>query len=245
MESGETSPDREAELVAGVQRGDERAMTLLCSQYTPILRREAARLGARGLERDELVADALRGVVQSLTRPGSASPRSLTPYVLVTLRNAWRRALRAARRQAARERALYQELLTRPAGADASDALDDARSASADGGASGYARALGTLADVLRAELTDDERQILTWLSDYVPQREIADWLGMSHGALRTRVHRLRERLRSVGRRHAETLAPAEQRELERFFRRTGTMPPATQTRRATRGRSATDAETS
>jgi DNA-directed RNA polymerase specialized sigma24 family protein len=80
--------------------------------------------------------------------------------------------------------------------------------------------ALEHLVDLLDQELTDDERQLLSWLGSWVPQSEIAEWLGISHGAARNRVMRLRERLKRAAIRCAAELSIAERRELERYLRR-------------------------
>lgn len=264
--------DGYAALVAAVQRGDERAAARLYEQCTPILRREAARLGVDGAERAELVADALRGVVLALLREGSTAPRSLLGYAIVALRHALQNRERQARRIAALERALRQEQLMHAATEQPADSFVEqaptlsvvpAPQASSDAAivreafvapsppdtdrsetSSRRAHVLGALTERIRARVSAEEWQLLTWLGDYAPQRDIGRWLGISHGAVRVRVHRLRERLRACAREFGDTLPPDERRELDRFFRRAGVFPPSTPTRRAVRGRSATDAET-
>jgi hypothetical protein len=54
-----------------------------------------------------------------------------------------------------------------------------------------------------------------------VPQSDIAEWLGISHGAVRNRVMRLRARLKEVAMDHAATFTGRERDELSDFFRRT------------------------
>ena len=77
-----------------------------------------------------------------------------------------------------------------------------------------------------RAALTRDlssplVARFLDWVARWVPQRVIAEWVGMTHGALRIRVWRLRERLREAAVVYADHLSPAERLELKDFFRRT------------------------
>lgn len=261
------TPAQEAALVAAVQRGEERAMMVLYERYTPILRREAARLGVASSARGELVADALRGVVLALVRPGSTAPQSLAGYAIIALRHARQSGERQARRIEALERALRQDALAQATAEHPPDALTEpvvdpsvrAHTAGSPGDmealatpdpvslppSTRYARVLAALTAAISARITAEEWQLLVWLADYVPQRDIGRWLGVSHGAVRVRVHRLRERLRAVAREFAKTLPLAEQRELDRFFRRAGMSLPSTPTRRASRGRSASDAETS
>ena len=92
------------------------------------------------------------------------------------------------------------------------------------------APAIERLALELERDLTADERQILAWLSQRVPQRQIAEWLGITHGAARVRVARLRARLTAAAVRHADRTEGPERTELDRFFGRLGLpvgRPPA------------------
>ena len=246
---------QEAALTAAVQRGDERAMTALYERYTPILRREAARLGVQACDRGDLVSDTLRGVVLTLVRADSTTPQSLTGYAIIALRNAHGNGRRQSQRIAALERALRQDLLSQSTVEEPVEVTDDPPNVRSPdtpdvpcepaGVQTRYSRVLAALTAAISARLSPDEWQLLAWLADYVPQRDMARWLGVSHGAVRVRVHRLRERLREVARGFASALPVLEQRELERFFRRAGMSLPSTPTRRVPRGRSASDAETS
>lgn len=68
--------------------------------------------------------------------------------------------------------------------------------------------------------LTEEEELILSWVSGWVPQSHIAEWLGITHGAARNRVMRLRARLKEVAPQHAATFTGREHAELTDFFRR-------------------------
>jgi hypothetical protein len=48
----------------------------------------------------------------------------------------------------------------------------------------------------------------------------MAEWLGVTTGAVRTRVWRLRERLKDTSERYAAAFTGRERRELDHFFRR-------------------------
>ena len=80
--------------------------------------------------------------------------------------------------------------------------------------------ALERLAARLSEGLTDDERQLLVAVAENIPQREIAEWLGVSYVVARKRLERLRARLTEVAMRYTNTLQPDDARELQRFFRR-------------------------
>jgi hypothetical protein len=61
-------------------------------------------------------------------------------------------------------------------------------------------------------------------ISRHIPLRDIAVQSGISYGAARVRVHRLRERFVKLARQHVVTLEPDERVELQRFFRRAGVL---------------------
>jgi len=76
------------------------------------------------------------------------------------------------------------------------------------------------LAEKSARELTRDETIMIVGVGRHVPLREMAEQLGITYGAARVRLHRLRERFRKIASRYIVTLKPDETREIERFFRR-------------------------
>jgi DNA-binding CsgD family transcriptional regulator len=89
-----------------------------------------------------------------------------------------------------------------------------------DGAAAALSPAIARLATVLGAELSEGERQLLTWVGNAVPMREIAAWLGISYGTAKVRLSRLRSRLRVRALRHVSECEGAEREQLLEFFRR-------------------------
>jgi hypothetical protein len=81
-------------------------------------------------------------------------------------------------------------------------------------------RVLERLAGRLSESLREDERQLLVAVAENIPQREIAEWLGVSYAVARKRLERLRARLTDVAMQYANTLEPDDARELQRFFHR-------------------------
>ena len=81
---------------------------------------------------------------------------------------------------------------------------------------------LERLSRVIDAGLREDERQMLRWVSASIPQRVIAEWLGITHNAARVRVLRLRERLIELAVRGDAGWTPHQRQELYEFFRRSG-----------------------
>jgi hypothetical protein len=218
-------------------------MAIVYDRLQPMLMREASRLGVPHGERRTLIADTLRGLLLALARRGATRPDSLIAYATVALRHA--RSGEASRRArlARLEWELRQDVVVH--GKDVVQPVEpEVASAPADPPWR-HTRVLGSLADALQASLTVEEVQLAAWLAEMVPQRDVATWLGITHAAARQRITRLRTRLRRLAGSIAATMSPADQRELDRFFRRAGVFPPSTLTRRASRGRSATDAETS
>jgi hypothetical protein len=146
--------------------------------------------------------------------------------VAAYLAGACRHKLQQAQRSAARDRARAQgwgSVGTEPAGRVVAELCSEysvraSRNALADAPAT--VSVVDRLASVLDATLTPNERQLLGWVSSYVPQRQIAEWLGIKHMAAAQRIHRLCIRLREETRRFEQTLDDMERAELRRFLRR-------------------------
>ena len=198
----------DATLVARLRERDERACAELYARFAPLLMDEARRRRVDAASRSEVVMDTITQAAMVLLRSGTPVPGSLTGYLVTSLRRRVVNLVRDAQARARRLDGLAVEMGSTPAG---------------DGGATAdpaapVPRAIAELARILDQHLKDDERQLLAWLGDRVPQREIAEWVGSSYGAVRVRVLRLRERLREVARRHAATLPPDERVLLERYL---------------------------
>ena len=195
----------DATLVARLRERDERAAAELYARFAPLLMDEARRRRVDAASRSEVVMDTITQAAMVLLRSGTPVPGSLAGYLVTSLRRRVLNLVRDAQARARRLEALAVEVGDPPA-------PDDAREAEP------VPRAIAELARALEQHLKDDERQLLAWLGDRVPQREIAEWVGSSYGAVRVRVLRLRERLREVARRHAATLPPDERALLERYL---------------------------
>ena len=195
----------DATLVARLRTRDERAAAELYARFAPLLMDEARRRRVDAASRSEVVMDTITQAAMVLLRSGTPVPGSLAGYLVTSLRRRVLNIVRDAQARARRLEALAVEVGGAPMAGDA-PAPDP------------VPRAIAELARALDQHLKDDERQLLAWLGDRVPQREIAQWVGSSYGAVRVRVLRLRERLREVARRHAATLPPDERVLLERYL---------------------------
>jgi hypothetical protein len=78
------------------------------------------------------------------------------------------------------------------------------------------------LARALEATFSPAERDLATLLSAGLTQTNVATALGISYGAARVRIHRLRRRMWTDAADVAAALPPAERAEVHRFLRRAG-----------------------
>jgi len=208
-------------LVAAIHRGDERAIREFFLLYAPLLRDQARRMSIGPDERDGFVTTLLDDVVLHLMERQIA-PRSLSRYLVASLRNRARNW----------HRDTHRRLVTREFAYGAPDTSGQRivaechsaygiRSSSLEEGAEVSTRTvIARLAARASRELTRDELVMVIRVGRHVPLREIAGQLGITYGTARVRLHRLRERFRKLAIEHVRTLKSDERAELERFFRR-------------------------
>ena len=185
-------------LVARLRVHDEAAYREFFLRHRALLLELARRGRVRPDLRDEVAGDFLERIAMKLARATSVVPDHLAAYVAAAFsrhlidRARARRTRSAAVREAMTERESGEWVVT-------SLASEDALRASA--GTSGREEdelppALQALLRYVESETSEEERRLLWWLAERVPQRQIAEWTGSSHGAARLRVMRLRGRLR-------------------------------------------------
>lgn len=204
------------ELVAAVRHGDFEALREFYARFEPLLARYASRAGLAFECWEDEAHDVLCDVVLALlagdarTRGGV---RSVHAYVIRAFRNRMLDSHRASARRDAREsdERMVLESCSEYAIRESAGALSESHES---------LPAIARLATVLDAALTAEERQMLTWVSNAVPMREIAQWLGVGYSAAKVRLSRLRSRLRERALRHVNECAGAEREELVEFLRR-------------------------
>ncbi|HEY7860099.1 MAG TPA: sigma-70 family RNA polymerase sigma factor [Gemmatimonadaceae bacterium] len=202
------------ELVAAVRQGDFEALREFYARFEPLLARYASRAGLAFESWEDEAHDVLCDVVLALLAGDARGDvRSVHAYVIRAFRNRMLDAHRAAERRDAREadERMVLESCSEYAIRQSAGALADAH---------GPSPAIARLATVLDAALTVEERQMLTWVSNAVPMREIAQWLDIGYSAAKVRLSRLRSRLRERALRHVNECAGAEREELVEFLRR-------------------------
>ncbi len=217
----------DATLVNRMRREDARAFTEFVVRFQGLLFDRAHRMGLRREDVEDVVIEVLAHAAQRLVSGRATVPRSVPAYLVTSFRNRYLTHVR--------ERTHRREFVEGVA-ADANGASEpvvtelcseDALRASAGPDWPGLSLppALERLASALDEGLTEDERTMLAWLSHFVPQRQIGDWLGLSYAAVTQRLWRLRERLREAALAYSNGLSREERHELAAFFRRT--MPTA------------------
>jgi RNA polymerase sigma factor (sigma-70 family) len=218
------------ELVLAMRKGSYEALREFYLRFEPLLARYAARAGVLSDRWEEDAHDVLGAVVLSLVERGTRarereSVRDIHGYIQRAFRNHFldaRRAIARRERRDARATSSAEETGERMALASCSEGSVRASSGAASGDAVGPSPAIARLAAVLDAELSPDERQMLTWVSNAVPMREIARWLGIGYSAAKVRLSRTRSRLRERALRHVNECTGAEREELIELLRRSG-----------------------
>ena len=213
-------------LIEGMRAMDSWAYHEFFERLTPLLLAHAQRCGVRREDRWMTVVELLDDLALRLTKLRQPVPRSLEAVAVVALR----RRLISVRRNEARRHQLEGEHASLLPGGErviasaASAASLDASDAS---GAPGPGHvtahgvdAIAALGRALRLELSEDDARLLEWVVERVPQREAAEWLGTSHGALRVRISRLKTRLRLAARRYEATLGGADREVVAGFLDR-------------------------
>ena len=217
------------ELIAAMRANVSPAFDEFVARYQPLLLARAGRFGLPAWQREECVIEVLESTILRFVKPGVQPPAEMAAYLTRTLSN---RLLDAVRAHGARTRhelaaadrtaPAYEQAVTSLASQHALEGSTVPRDASASDPPPGITR----LAAALIREMSEEERNLISWESNMIPHRTIALWLGISHAAATKRIWRLRARLREVAARHARTLPPAEQDDIDRFMHRLGRRAP-------------------
>ena len=212
-----------ASFIAAIAEGEQAALRALYLFYAPLLRDQARQLGTPADERAELVTTVLDDFVLHV-QSGAVVPYDVARYLVAAVRN----RIRTRHRDRTRVRALHERAYSTSASSGqrivaeshSEFSLRSAQPADDTGGA--LATAVAKLAEWSALMLRPEELVLMIGVSRHVPLRDVAKQLGISYAAARVRVHRLRERFRTLVLQHVASLEPQEKREVERFLRRAG-----------------------
>jgi DNA-directed RNA polymerase specialized sigma24 family protein len=221
-EGVEAARERARELVERMRREELAAFQEFFACYCPVLLREARRLGVQPELREEIVIACLDDAAVGLMQHTTPIPRSLAAYLVTALRHDVFNESRRGRRERAHAEVAYREMTSHRQRV-VMEGCSEASLRASDGPdweVVPLAPSIERLAAALDSGLNEDERRLLLWVGQWVPQTLIAEWLGISYGATRARVLRLRTRLRAAAARHVEGASSADRVVLDDFFRR-------------------------
>ena len=188
---------------------DERSLSAFFRVYQPILRKQARLLRVdRGGDIDTFITEFLDTMAIELMNK-RALPANLSAYVASAFRHHAVRADRAKKTRRNFERENRDELTHTIGG----PGLDPPR-------------AILELCSLALAELNDNELQLISYIGNHVPTREIASWLNIERSAAKVRVHRLKKKLRSMMPELAGSLSSADRRQVEMILGRAGVSRP-------------------
>ena len=215
----------DAALVDAMRASVPEAWTEFDARFRPLLERYAARIGIPRWEWSCCITEVLDDEALRLIERSREVPQQMAAYLIRAVRN---------RHLALKRAALRRD--NRYAGAAAADASsegsigplvsDHTRRACEPPRVSEEQQPAPTgatrLAELLSARLSDEERQMLAWVAEGVPQRVIAEWLGINREAAKKRIARLCRRLRGAAEALTAELPPETRREVDRLLRRAG-----------------------
>jgi RNA polymerase sigma factor (sigma-70 family) len=190
--------------------------------YAPLLRDQARRMSVPQGEQDQLVDTLLDDVVMRLVEV-EIPPRELTTYIVSALRNRVRTHHRDTARDRQTDESAYSEHgdSAERIVAECHSEYSLRASLSPDTELEAPLRsAIKKLADRSASALSRDDLILMIGVGRHIPLRDLGEQLGLSHGAVRVRLSRLRERFIRLVIQYIGALAPGEKREMQRFFRR-------------------------
>ena len=218
----------DATLVAGMRSGWEPAYAEFCARYVAMLSGLARRAGVGPDDRSMRVTEFLDDAALRLGCSTLPTPRSMAAYLVAGFRARLAQAARGEKRRQSRENGLTAEIGTgsERAVAESVSAYSIACTAGPDVDSAGTiesGKEAGhgvrcRLVETLLGAASDSERKMLGLMAQRMPQREIAELLGVTPGAIRVRILRLRERLRQEAMAYANTVSVDDALALQRIL---------------------------
>ena len=212
----------DAALIDAMRRTDERAIDEFLVRHQRVLHDRVRQWRVALADVEDAISDVLEDVAVLIVNGRIRPSRSLAAYVTKALRVklAERAKLESQRRE-------FEYAAAVDTGGTGERAVAAAVSESTLRASRGVEweplpipAVISRLATMLDRAMTEEERQILTWLSNFVAQRDICEWLGATYAAGTQRIWRLRERLRATAKQNADRFDASERIALDGFFRR-------------------------
>jgi hypothetical protein len=212
----------DADVVAGIQRGDPWALDEFIVRFGRLLFDRARRLGIPRARCEDTVVRVIEAVGQRLAAGEIQIQSSVAAYLVRCFQREYARAEKTEQRRARILRERMQD------SADTGEQFVQgscseyviATSRGSDWEPAPIALAVERLATMIEDELTADEERLLTWVSNEVDLGALAREFGLKYDTLAKRIRRLRVRMRTAALRHAEHFALEERQALVRFFTR-------------------------
>jgi len=209
-------------LVDAMRSGDERAIDEFLTRFHRVVRDRARQSRLVGHNVEETIAELIEDVAVLISIGRVRPTRSIAAYLMTVLRRRLAVASKADGDRSAVESRAAIELPGHGERAVPSVVSESTWRATqgADWVPLPVPAAVERLASMIEEGLSKEERLILESLSNFVAQREICQWLGVSYAAGTQRIWRLRERLRQTAMTYADHFDQHEREELQTFLRR-------------------------
>jgi len=219
---GKASYDDDA-LVRGVQRGDSAALREFCARFRPVLLEQSRRFHIPPSDRETMVLGFLDDLVMKMVH--GTKPTALAGFVIRSFRN---HAIDRYRRERVVQRELEEHAEMISGDRVVPYACSEFTTETTQGAAQQLfaddvsCSTVHMLAEHLMRRRTPTERQLLLWLSNRVPLRDIAAWMQLSYSAAKVRAHRLRLKLAREAIVYLNTLDEPARSDMRRFLHRAG-----------------------
>lgn len=215
------------ELVLAMRRDARGAIEEFMRRFHRLLLSYARRAGLSTADGDALVYEILEDAAIELSSPGAEMPEHVAASLVRRFRNRLLKLRRSTERyeRHVREAAIdveYAAESDEPQAVVGCSQFGLRQAWGAEPSESRYAAIIDQLSVLLDEGLSEEERQLLAAVSERVSQRRIAEALGMSHGALRVKLSRLRKKLCETAVRYGDSLDADRAAALRAFLRRCG-----------------------
>lgn len=210
-------------LIAAMRDGMPEAWSEFDFRFRGLLETYAAQLRVPYWDRGVLVNDVLDDEAMRLVSNTALRTARVAGYLIRALRSQFLKAKRSARRREARyDRAAHAENGERVLVSLCS--VSALRASEGPGEIVEESRfvILRAIADCLTRGISAEERQLLEWVGEGIPRRDIAAWLGVSYDAVKKRVSRVCRRVQQQVPDLVARLDPDERLLFEAFLKRAG-----------------------
>ena len=213
----------DAALIDAMREGVPEAWGEFDARFRPLLERYASRVGIPRWEWSTCITEVLDDEALRMVERVREMPQHLSAYLVRAVRNRHlalkRAALRRARRyaEAAEGPDEPESVLQLLVSEHTRRACDPPRVAEE---LTSSSSAIARFAQLMSDRLSDTERQMLGWVAEGVPQRVIAEWLGINHEAAKKRIARLCRRMRIAAAEMSDELPADARREVDRLINR-------------------------